>query len=179
MKEHIVIALAAVFMCTALNAQSTEGNGGEGEEVISVNTEVQVDSTLEGRDIISVLPSSVKVHQSDRISKAMAEQLDRNSRKQFTGYRIRIFFDSAKNAREKSMAVLNSFKDSHPGMTAYLTYDAPNFKVTVGNFRSRSDADVMLESLKGDYPSAFVVREKFKYPSIGNFSSRDSLTVKP
>lgn len=179
MKRHIAIALAAVFICTALSAQSTEESGGEGEEVISVNTEIQVDSTLDGRDMISILPSSVKVHQPDRISKAMAEQLDRNSRKQFSGYRIRIFFDSAKDAREKSRAVLNSFKDSHPEMTAYLTYDAPNFKVTVGNFRSRSDADIMLESLKGDYPSAFVVREKFKYPSIGSISSRDSLTIKP
>lgn len=165
MKKLIVTTLAAVLVCAAMNAQNIEG-GEEGEEVISVNSEIQVDSTLDGRDIMTVLPASVKVHQSDRIGRAFNDQLHKNERKQFTGYRIRIFFDSGKDARGKSMAVLNSFKESHPGMAAFLTYDSPNFKVTVGSFRSRSDADIMLESLKGDYPSAFVVREKFKYPSL-------------
>ena len=167
------------MMCTGVFAQNNVAEeSGEGEEIVFVNPEVQVDSTLAGQGIFQVLPSNVKVFQSEKIRKALASQVESNEKKQYTGYRIRIFFDSGKDAREKSRSVLESFKSNHPEMTAFLTYDEPNFKVTAGNFRNRADADIVLETLKAEYPSAFVVREKFKYPSIGLYTQVDTLTVK-
>ena len=56
----------------------------------------------------------------------------------------------------------------YPGIQAYRSYASPNFKVTVGNFRTRLDAEALLRQIKGDFPDAFIVRERFKYPSIGS-----------
>lgn len=172
MKRLILAALAAVMACTVLGAQNPEA----GEDVQTVGREVLVDSTLVGKSIFQTLPDGVNIRQSAKMKGAMEDQIEKNAQKQFSGFRIRIYFDNAQNAREKSEAVLNSFKEKHPDMTGYRSYDAPNFKVTVGNFRNRTEADAALESLKREYPSAFIVRERFKYPSVGRYASTiDSL----
>lgn len=155
------------MVCTGLAAQNLEEEG----DIQTVGNEVQVDSTLAGRTVFQSLPDGVTVHQSAGIGGALERQIESNSRKQFSGYRIRIFFDSAQDARDKSASVLERFKEAHPDMMGYRSYDSPNFKVTVGNFRTRTEADAALESLKKEFPSAFVVREKFKYPSIGRYGS--------
>lgn len=159
--------LCGMIACISLGAQNTEEEG----DVQTVGSEVQVDSTLSGMTVFQALPDGVTVHQSAKVGGALERQIESNSRKQFSGYRIRIFFDSAQNARDKSASVLERFKEAHPDMMGYRSYDSPNFKVTVGNFRSRTEADAALESLKKEFPSAFVVREKFKYPSIGQYAS--------
>lgn len=156
-----------MIACISLGAQNLEEEG----DIQTVGNEIQVDSTLAGRSVLQALPEGVTVHQSAKIGGALERQIESNSRKQFSGYRIRIFFDNAQDARDKSAAVLERFKEAHPDMMGYRSYDSPNFKVTVGNFRSRTEADAALESLKKEFPSAFVVREKFKYPSIGRYVS--------
>ena len=42
----------------------------------------------------------------------------------------------------------------------------------MGNFRTRLEAEALLQRLKGDFPDAFIVRERFKYPSIGRADTR-------
>lgn len=167
MKRILVTALCGIAVCFSLMAQNLE----EGGDIQTVGNEVQVDSTIAGKSVFQALPEGVTVHQSAKIAGALERQIESNSRKQFSGYRIRIFFDSSQNARDKSAAVLERFREAHPDMAGYRSYDSPNFKVTVGNFRSRADADAALSTLKKEFPSAFVVREKFKYPSIGRYGS--------
>ena len=174
MRKYIIAAVFGLLAVTGLGAQNPEEEGGE--PIQTVGNEVQVDSTLVGASVFQVLPTGVTIKQSASIRSAFDAQIENNSRKQFSGFRIRIFFDSAQDAREKSLATLNSFKEKHPDMAGYRSYESPNFKVTVGNFRSRTEADAALESLKKDFPSAFVVRERFKYPSVGRYGSTvDSL----
>ena len=50
---------------------------------------------------------------------------------------------------------------------AYRSYTSPNFKVSVGNFRTRVDAEILLREIQEEFPDAFIARERFKYPSMG------------
>ena len=75
-------------------------------------------------------------------------------------------------AREESAAVIRRFNALYPHIQAYRSFASPNFKVTVGNFRTRLEAEALLQRLKGDFPDAFIVRERFKYPSIGRADTR-------
>lgn len=173
MKRYILAALCSLLACISLGAQNLEEGG---EPVETVGNEIQVDSTLAGTTIFQALPDGVRINQSSAVRAALDRQIEANSRKMYSGFRIRIYFDSAQDARDKSLAVLNSFKEKHPDMSGYRTYESPNFKVTVGNFRNRTEADAALETLKREFPSAFVVRERFKYPSVGRYySTVDSL----
>ena len=174
MKRYIAIAACLIFGALTLGAQTLE----EGGDVVEVNAEVQEDASLADRSIFDSMPGTVSVNQSAKLRSAVARQVENNSRKQFTGYRIRIFFSNSQNAREESISVLKRFQDSHPTIPAYRSYTSPNFKVTVGNFRTRSDAEAILPDLQLEFPAAFIVREKFKYPSIGRPATTvDSLKV--
>ncbi len=125
-----------------------------------------VDSTLVGRSIFNLLPSrekgnkaTVTVRQSPEIKEAFNRQVAANASKRVVVYRIRIYNDNKQNARSASESAMNRFKAMYPGVAAYRSYVNPFFKVTVGNFHSRPEADRMLQQLRGSFPTAFVVKE--------------------
>lgn len=165
MKRIILVTATFLLAATILSAQDTDVQSSNLEHI---GSETQVDSSLLGLDIFDDLPSGIKVSQTDAVKRAVEKRIISNSSKLYSGYRIRIFFDSRRSARDESYAVMSRFNGMFPHIQAYRTYSSPNFKVTVGNFRTRVEAESLLEKLKYDFPEAFIVREKFKYPSIGD-----------
>ena len=126
-----------------------------------------VDSTLAGKDIFQMLGSGqgsfsregkIVIDQTSAVSSAMSRHIANNAHKRLTGYRVRIFFDNKQTARNQSERVAGTFKSQHPGISVYREYENPYFKVTVGDFRTKSDAMVLLRSVKNLFPSAFIVR---------------------
>lgn len=145
-----------------------------------------MDSTLIGKSIFSLLPSSdnggatgVTVHQSAAILKAFNSHIAANHDRKMNGYRVRIFSDNKQNARGASEAALARFKGMFPGCSAYRTYSNPFFKVTVGDFRTKSEAMRMLQQLKGSFPSAFIVAEQINYPVVDRHHAYTVETVNP
>ena len=126
-----------------------------------------VDSTLIGKSIFNLLPN-VTVHQSEAILASMNSQISSNSSRRLSGYRVRIFNDNKQNARGASEAAMGRFKGMYPGIAAYRTYSNPFFKVTVGDFRTKSEAMRLLQQVKGSFPSAFIVKETINYPPVGS-----------
>ena len=163
-KSILLALLVLVLTGPVLRAQNLEEGTGEIEHT---GTEVQVDSALLGRDIFSALPEQVVVRQSPAVRSALNRQVAANAGKTINGFRIRLFFASNRTARDESSSVIRRFSDMYPHVQAYRTYASPNFKVTVGNFRTRLEAEAFLRRIKGDFPDAFIVRERFKYPSVG------------
>ena len=166
LKNKIVLLLAALLAAgPVLLAQNLEEGTGEIEHT---GSEVQLDSTLLGRDIFSALPEQVVVRQSPAVREALRKQVSGNAGKTINGFRIRLFFASSRTAREESASVIRRFNDRYPHIQAYRTYASPNFKVTAGNFRTRLEAERFLRMIKGDFPDAFIVRERFKYATVGS-----------
>ena len=135
---YILLLFAAML---PVAAQSIPAEGLT-EEVMYAGNEVQVDSTLLGKDIFSVLPEDVIVLQDATVRNAL----------------------------------LRRFNAQYPYMSVYRSYSAPNFKVTVGNFRNRAEAEAVHRIIKSDYPDAFIVRDRFRYPTIGR-SDMSSIIV--
>lgn len=162
--SRIIFALVLALTGPAVLAQNLDEGTGEIEHT---GTEVQLDSALLGRDIFSALPEQVVVRQSPAVRAALNRQVAANAGKTINGFRIRLFFASNRTARDESSSVIRRFNEMYPHVQAYRTYASPNFKVTVGNFRTRLEAEAFLRKIKGDFPDAFIVRERFKYPSVG------------
>ena len=156
---YILLLFAAMF---PVAAQSVPAEGLM-EEVMYAGNEVQVDSTLLGKDIFSVLPENVIVLQDAAVRNALIERTEAGAEHTVNGFRIRI----SRSARESSLSVLRRFNAQYPYMSVYRSYSAPNFKVTVGNFRNRAEAEAVHRIIKSDYPDAFIVRDRFRYPTIG------------
>ena len=142
-------------------------------EVDSTYARAAVDSTLAGKDIFKMLDSGrggrvhegkIVIDQPQSVSRAMSGHIASNANKKMMGYRIRIFFDNKQDARTMSERVAGGFKSQHPGIGVYREYENPYFKVTVGDFRTKADARKFLNSIKGSYPSGFIVREKINFP---------------
>ena len=58
------------------------------------------------------------------------------------------------------------FEAMYHDVKAYRTYANPYFKVTVGDFRTKSEAMELLSRIKVNFPSAFVVRENISFPVV-------------
>ena len=154
MKRFLIIFLLALLPSLALRAQEYRVDNGS----------AQVDSSLVGRSILSVLGSGVKVNQSRAMRSAFDNYVSRNASKKLTGYRIRVYFENGQNARNRSEAVARSISGAYPGIGVYRTFESPNFKVCVGDFRTKDEAMKIYQSLKASYPTAIILRETINYP---------------
>jgi len=75
------------------------------------------------------------------------------------GFRIQIFFDSGNNSKNSAVAAMNTFKAKHPHVEAYLIFQEPNYKIRVGDFRCRMDAQRFLHKISEEYENAFIVKD--------------------
>ena len=137
------------------------------QEAVDKSLAPAVDSALVGKSIFNLLPN-VTVHQSQAILASMNRQIASNSSRKISGYRVRIFNDNKQNSRGASEAAMGRFKGMFPDVAAYRTYSNPFFKVTVGDFRTKSEATRLLQQVKGSFPSAFIVKETINYPPVGS-----------
>lgn len=79
------------------------------------------------------------------------------------GYRVQIYFGAK---RDKATEIKTDFNQNFPEIPAYLIYQQPNFKVRVGDCKTRLEAAKILESLKNTYEVAFIVKDEVKLPDI-------------
>lgn len=86
--------------------------------------------------------------------------------KKMDGYRIQLVALAGTNSRINAQAVKDDFTKSYPDIPAYLGYFEPNFRVRAGNFRTRIDALRVLQSVKIQFPGAFVVRDKIYFSDL-------------
>ena len=132
-----------------------------------------IESTLAGKDIFHIMPlksrggsADVEVYQSQAVAKGLREHVASNSKRQADGYRVRIFFDNRQTARAESELTLKRFEAKYHDIKAYRTYVNPYFKVTVGDFRTKSEAMGFLSRIVTEFPSAFVVKESIEFPVV-------------
>ncbi|MEI7980705.1 MAG: SPOR domain-containing protein [Bacteroidota bacterium] len=86
--------------------------------------------------------------------------------KTIDGFRIQLFSDSGNNSKMNAQAVYDEFILKHPRIGAYLTFKSPNYKVRIGDFRTKLDAQRFLNELATDYPNAFIVAESINLPQV-------------
>lgn len=80
------------------------------------------------------------------------------------GYRIQIFEESGNKSSTLAREAMAEFSEKYPDIGVYLTWKAPNFKVRVGDFNTRMEAEGFLHKIKKDYPIAWVIKDKIKFP---------------
>ena len=146
--------MLVMLPCTLLRAQEYRVDNGS----------AQVDSTLMGRNILSVMGSGVTVNQSRAMRSAFDNYVSNNASKKLTGYRIRVYFDNGQSARTRSEAIARSISNAYPGIGVYRTFESPNYKVAVGDFRTKDEALKIYHSLKSSYPTAIILKETINYP---------------
>jgi hypothetical protein len=176
-----IIIITAVSACFSRSASAQQVEVPEGYELVDsviYRPVATADSALVGKSIFNVLPENVNVRQSQQIANSMKSHVASNGARTISGYRVRIFFDNKQNARTESEAVLKRFNGLYPDVMAYRIYANPYFKVTVGDFRTKSEAMALLARIKGAFPSAFVVKENIEFPVVDKDNAVIADTIK-
>lgn len=77
------------------------------------------------------------------------------------GYRIQIYFGSD---RTKANEIKTDFLHVFPNISTYLVYQQPNFKIRVGDYKTRLEAMKFLKEIQALYSAAFIVKDEVKLP---------------
>lgn len=77
------------------------------------------------------------------------------------GYRVQIFYGSD---RRETFNEQQRFKSAYPKINTYITYKEPNYYLRIGDFRTRLEAQRMLNELRPLFATLFIFREKINAP---------------
>jgi hypothetical protein len=80
----------------------------------------------------------------------------------FPGYRVQIFNGDRNQAEKIKTEVLQLYRDQ----PVYLSYEAPYFKVRVGDYRDKLSAQKMLHAMKQTYRGVLLVPDKINFPEV-------------
>lgn len=103
---------------------------------------------------------SVIVHKDPRIDLLVKKQIQineettREARRVGKGYRLLVLNT---NSREEAAAAKTKVYTYFPELKSYLLYQAPYFKLKVGNFKERKEAEDYQERLQKHFPKGVFI----------------------
>ena len=99
------------------------------------------------------------LQQDPKIEQLLTEKRKNNSSITINDkFKIQIFFGSI----EESKKMLTSFKKDFKNMDGTIIFSNPSYKVWVGSFKSKIEAEKALLSIKKKYPSANIINPNKK-----------------
>lgn len=97
----------------------------------------------------------VQVNQDPKIDLLLREKRKINSSITINDrYKIQIFNGDSENSKKTLLA----FKKENKTIDATIVFSTPNYKVWVGNFKTRIEAERNLLLLKKKFPNAFLIK---------------------
>lgn len=95
--------------------------------------------------------SGVSVSESANIKELM--EVKKEIAKNEKAYQIQVYNGNISGANEAHATV----KSKYGNMPSALTFETPNYKVRLGAFRTRLEAEKQLVEIKKSYPGAFII----------------------
>ncbi|MEZ5195922.1 MAG: SPOR domain-containing protein [Bacteroidales bacterium] len=82
------------------------------------------------------------------------------------GWRIQIFFEAGNFSKTQAIEAKAEFVSKYPELRNYLIFQEPYYKVRIGDYRTKIEAEKVLKEIIGDYPNAFVVKDEINFPEL-------------
>jgi hypothetical protein len=105
-------------------------------------------------------------HKDPRLSALVAKQADitpPDTKVKINGYRVQLFFDSDRSTINDARS---RFIAQFPLIDTYVEYNAPNFYLKAGDFRTRLEAEKIKYAIAADFPTSFVIEEDINLPRL-------------
>jgi len=129
--------------------------------------QVTLPDTLQSENDTLAILKKLNVKQDPRLEKMLNWDVENNKvRNGIEGYRVEIFFSSKMDAHEKARQTKVDFLSKFPDYPVYVVFVAPNFRVRVGDFRTKSEAWKLYKKIERIYPAAFVVHGNINFPIL-------------
>jgi hypothetical protein len=79
------------------------------------------------------------------------------------GYRVQIFFSNDRELIDKNREL---FARDYPEIETYIQYDAPNYSIKVGNYRTELQAEELRSKVSASFPSSIIQKTKIELPKL-------------
>ena len=101
---------------------------------------------------------SITIEQDLALEELVGIHIDANKRsKGIDGFRIQLYLGSNNNAKKEATDVKGKLLSLFPDEKPYIMYEAPFWRVQVGDFRSKNEALGLYRKLKKEFPSCYPV----------------------
>ena len=97
-----------------------------------------------------------------------------NRVKTIPGFRVQIASFSGANSKNSAFSLRDRFVIDYPAVQAYIVFDEPNFKVKVGDFRTRLEAYAFLQQIKEVY-KGYIIKDNInpEPPTVEDYAPDD------
>ncbi len=155
--------LHTIALFSALLLLTLSGKG-QVDSSDSWNTYDSYQKKMQGRDRASQKEGgNVRVDRPALLDSLIARYRRSNEEyPELPGYRVQLFFGD----REKAEKMRDNFEEEYSEAKAYIDYLAPNFRLRVGNFRTRMDAYRFMQKLGDEFGRPYIVRTKIDPPEL-------------
>jgi hypothetical protein len=104
---------------------------------------------------LPTLSQNITVNQDPKFEQLLNEKRKINTSLNINdSYKIQIFNGNNENAKK----TLNEFKKSFTDIDATIIFNTPNYKVWVGNFKTRIEAENYLIDIKKKYKNLLLIK---------------------
>jgi len=106
--------------------------------------------------------SSIVIHKDPRVEllvkkqSQINEETTREARRSVPGFRIQVINTSDRNAAINAKTKVYQL---YPELKAYLLYQSPYFRLRVGNFKDKEEADDYIKALSKQFGNVYLVRD--------------------
>ena len=108
---------------------------------------------------------TLHLNQDSRVERLMRKQRDvYAANNTMSGFRVQIFMEIGNEAVDHANVVKADFEEQFPSLPIYLSYEQPYYRLRVGDFRNRVEAEKYLRILKPQYGVAFVTADIINPP---------------
>jgi len=116
----------------------------------------------------SVTHATVKIHQDKRIETLLANKKFPNQTTA-NGFRVQVFSSNVQHtAKNNAFSIEKQIQETFPEQTVYVNYTSPFWKVRVGDFKTKSEAQVYRNQLIDFFPT--MKSEIYIVPELINIS---------
>jgi len=138
--KSVILGLSFLLLSFAVSAQNKKGT-------LEIVKDPMIDLLQQSRIVFNNTP----------VEENTEAKNEKGTRGTALGFRIQIFSGSSRN---EAYAVQARFQQRYEDISTYITYTQPNYRVKVGDFRSRSEAESFMAELKKSFPSVFLFTEQ-------------------
>ena len=148
--KRLFLLISVMFFCIFLSAQVTFPSEYQAEEDYQNGLQLNI-------------------NKDSRLDKLISWHIQNNKRREgIEGYRVEIFFST--NDQQRALDKKDEFLEKYPDYDIYVLFMSPNFRVRVGDFRTKNEAFKLFKEIEKDYSAAFVVKDNINFPSTKPFS---------
>jgi hypothetical protein len=172
MKKQLHLLLTVLFFsvfsaCAGSKASGTADDSKKGKSVTADNKKVRtedfsnyrpkvaVSATEKSASAAAVLPAN---HVNEKVESLLDTLASANKNIKYAqGYRILAYTG---NDRKKAFDLRKTIVNQLPEERDYLTYVQPTFKLKIGDFYSRMEANEVLQQIRSITPNASIIQDQ-------------------